>query len=400
MTEEKAKYAMNIPITKPFFGSEELEAVQEPLRTGWVVQGPKVAEFERLFAEYAKVPYTLATTSCTAALHLALVALGIGPGDEVILPAFTFVATANVIEHQRARPVFADIDLRTFNIDVSQIESKITEHTKVIMPVSLFGLSVDMKPILEIARQYNLHVVEDAACGIGAWYNGHHAATLADIGGVSFHPRKAITTGEGGMVLTNNEELAEKIRSLRDHGATKSDLQRHGSKRGFLMPEYHMAGYNYRMTDLQGALGVAQMGKLRYILERRIELAQRYDQALQNLPWLEIPYTPIPEGYVHGYQSYVCLFRPEEPTMDNVEVLHERRNMLMERLEDKGIATRQGTQAVHVLGYYRRKYGLRPADFPNAYIADRLSLALPLYAQMTQAEQDFVCQSLQEVLDA
>jgi dTDP-4-amino-4,6-dideoxygalactose transaminase len=376
---------MRIPITKPYFGAEERAAVLEPLDTGWVVQGPKVAEFERLFAEYAKVSYALATTSCTTALHLALVALGVGPGDEVILPAFTFIATANVIEHQEARPVFADIDLRTFNIDVSQIESRITERTKVIMPVSLFGLSADVEPIIELARQYDLYVVEDAACGVGAWYNGHHAGTLADIGCVSFHPRKAITTGEGGMVLTNSEELAGKIRSLRDHGATKSDLQRHGSKRGFLMPEYNMAGYNYRMTDLQGAVGVAQIGKLR-------------DQALENLEWLETPYTP--EGYVHGYQSYVCLFRPEEPTMGNVEELHERRSALMERLEDKGIATRQGTQAVHVLGYYQRKYGLRPADFPNAYLADRLSLALPLYVQMTDAEQDLVCQSLQEALDA
>ena len=383
---------MRIPITRPYFGAEERAAVLEPLDTGWVVQGPKVAEFERLFAEYARVPYTLATTSCTTALHLALVALGVGAGDEVILPAFTFVATANVIEHQRAKPVFADIDLRTFNTDVSRIESRITERTKVIMPVSLFGLSADMEPIVELARQHKLYVVEDAACGVGAWHNGHHAGTLANAGGVSFHPRKAITTGEGGMVLTSDGELAEKIRSLRDHGATKSDLQRHGSKRGFLMPEYNLAGYNYRMTDLQGAVGVAQMGKLRYILERRIALAQRYDEALQDLEWLETPYAP--EGYVHGYQSYVCLFRPEEPTMDNVEKLHKRRNALMERLEDQGIATRQGTQAVHVLGYYRRKYGLQPADFPSSYLADRLSLALPLYAQMTDEEQDYVVQQL------
>ena len=383
---------MRIPITKPYFGEEERAAVLEPLETGWVVQGPKVAEFERLFAEYAKVSYTLATTSCTAALHLALVALGVGPDDEVILPAFTFVATANVVEHQRARPVFADIDLRTFNIDVSRIESKITERTKVIMPVSLFGLSADMEPIIELARQYNLYVIEDAACGIGAWYHGHHAGTLADAGCVSFHPRKAITTGEGGMVLTQDGELAGKIKALRNHGATKTDLQRHTSKRGFLMPEYNMAGYNYRMTDLQGAVGVAQMGKLEYILARRVALARRYDEALKDFEWLETPYTP--EGYVHGYQTYVCLFRPEEPTVDNVEELHQQRNALMERLEDKGIATRQGTQAVHVLGYYQQKYRLQSADFPNAYLADRLSLALPLYAQMTDDEQDYVIQEL------
>lgn len=389
---------MKIPITKPYFGEEERAAILEPLDTGWVVQGPKVAEFERLFAEYAKVPYTLATTSCTTALHLALVALGVGPGDEVLVPAFTFVATANVVEYQRAKPVFVDVDLRTFNIDISQIEPRITDRTKAIMPVSLFGLSADMEPIIELAHQHNLYVIEDAACAVGAWYKGHHAGALADVGCVSFHPRKAITTGEGGMVLANDRELAEKVRALRDHGATKSDLQRHEGKRSFLMPEYNSVGYNYRMTDLQGSVGVAQMGKLRYILERRSALARRYDQALEKLEWLETPY--IPEGYVHGYQSYVCLFRPEEPTMGNVEELHERRNALMERLEDRGIATRQGTQAVHVLGYYRRKYGLRPADFPNAYLAERLSLALPLYAQMTDEEQDFVCQSLRDAFDA
>lgn len=389
---------MKIPITKPYFGEEERAAILEPLDTGWVVQGPKVAEFERLFAEYAKVPYTLATTSCTTALHLALVALGVGPGDEVLVPAFTFVATANVVEYQRAKPVFVDVDLRTFNIDISQIEPRITDRTKAIMPVSLFGLSADMEPIIELAHQHNLYVIEDAACAVGAWYKGHHAGALADVGCVSFHPRKAITTGEGGMVLANDRELAEKVRALRDHGATKSDLQRHEGKRSFLMPEYNSVGYNYRMTDLQGSVGVAQMGKLRYILERRSALARRYDQALEKLEWLETPY--IPEGYVHGYQSYVCLFRPEEPTMGNVEELHEQRNALMERLEDRGIATRQGTQAVHVLGYYRRKYGLRPADFPNAYLAERLSLALPLYAQMTDEEQDFVCQSLRDAFDA
>ena len=386
---------MQIPITKPFFGEQEEKAVVEPLRSGWVVQGPKVAEFESLFADYAKAPYALATSSCTAALHLALVALGIGPGDEVILPAFTFVATANVIEQQRATPVFCDIDLHAFNIDVSQIASRITPHTKAIMPVSLFGLCADMEPIIEVAQEHNLYVIEDAACGIGAWYHGHHAGTLADIGCVSFHPRKAITTGEGGMVLTADKELAEKIRSLRNHGAIKSDLQRHESKRGFLLPEYNVVGYNYRMTDLQGAIGVVQMGRLKHVLERRTALAQRYDQALQNLPWLETPYTP--EGYVHGYQSYVCLFRPEEPTMDNVEELHERRNMLMAGLEERGIATRQGTQAVHILGYYRQRYGLKAADFPNAYLADRLSLALPLYPQMTEEEFAYVIENIREV---
>ena len=383
---------MKIPITKPFFDGTEKAAVLEPLESGWVVQGPKVAEFERLFTVYSGATYALATTSCTTALHLALVTLGVGPGDEVIIPAFSFVATANVVEYQGAKPVFADIDLRTFNIDVTQIEAKIKKRTKAIMPVSLFGLSADMAPIIELARSHKLFVIEDAACAVGGWYHGHHAGTLADLGTLSFHPRKAITTGEGGMVLTNDAKFAEKMRSLRDHGASMSDLQRHGSKRGFLMPEYDMVGYNYRMNDLQGALGVAQIGKLRHILEKRTVLAHRYDQALKALEWLQTPYTP--EGYVHGYQAYVCLFRPGDPSMDNVERLHQQRNNLMAALEDEGIATRQGTQAMHVLGYYRRKYSLKAHDFPNAYIADRLSLTLPLYSQMSDEEQDYVVEGL------
>ncbi len=383
---------MKIPITKPYFDDEERRLVQEPLETGWVVQGPKVAQFEKLFSDYSKIPYTLATTSCTTALHLALVALGIGPGDEVIVPAFTFVASANVVEYQQATPVFCDIDLRTFNIDVSQIETKITEKTKAIMPVSLFGLSADMNPIMKLARHHGLRVIEDAACAVGAWYKGHHAGGLADIGALSFHPRKAITTGEGGMVLTQDEALAKKMRSLRDHGAAISDLQRHHGSRSYLMPEYDMVGYNYRMTDFQGAVGVAQMGKLKYIMEQRTNLARRYDQALADLNWLETPFTP--ENYVHGYQSYVCLFRPDVPTMDNVEELHKKRNVLMGKLEDQGIATRQGTQAVHTLGYYQQKYELKPADFPKAYIADRLSLALPLYPQMITEEQNFLIDQL------
>ncbi len=389
---------MKIPITKPYFDDDEFRLVQETLETGWVVQGPKVAQFEKLFSDYTKIPYSLATTSCTTALHLALVALGVGPGDEVILPAFTFVASANAIEYQGTKPVFCDIDLRTFNIDVTKIESKITKKTRAIMPVSLFGLSADMHPIMELANRHNLHVIEDAACAVGSWYHGHHAGSLADIGAVSFHPRKAITTGEGGMVLTKDEFLAEKMRSLRDHGATVSDLQRHHEKRSFLMPEYHMVGYNYRMTDLQGALGVAQIGKLEQIMDRRTILAQNYDQALADLDWLETPYTP--RNNVHGYQSYVCLFRPEVPTMDNVEGLHKRRNELMGKLEDKGIATRQGTQAVHMLSYYHKKYNLHPEDCPDAFMAELVSLTLPLYPNMTEVEQDYVLKCLEEAFDA
>jgi perosamine synthetase len=385
---------VKIPISKPYFGPEERELVQQPLETGWVVQGPYVKQFEEKFANYTGIKYAAATTSCTTALHLAMVAFGVGPGDEVILPSFTWVATANVVEMQGARPIFIDIDLETFNIDVLQIEQAITAHTKVIIPVSLFGLSADMKPILEIAHKYQLKVVEDDACGIGAWYHGFHAGALADIACFSFHPRKSITTGEGGMLVTNDDQIDVLVRSLRDHGASKSDLARHMGARSYILPDFNMVGYNYRMTDLQGAVGSAQMDRLRWILEQKRRLALRYDQEVSKLGWLRPPITPL--NYVHGYQAYVCLFQPEEPTLGNVIKLNKRRNEIMDRLEAAGVSTRPGTHAVHMLSYYREKYGIKPQDYPNAYLADQLTITLPLYPQMTEEEQDYIIETLRE----
>lgn len=383
-----------IPITKPFFDVEEEQAILEPLRTGWVVQGPKVAEFERLFAEYTGAKHAIATTSCTTALHLSLLAADIGPGDEVIVPAFTWIATANVVEYVGARPVFCDIDLATYNIDVNQIESKITSKTRAILPVHLFGLCADMEPIMGVAERYRLEVIEDAACALGARYRGQHAGRFGLAGCFSFHPRKAITTGEGGMIVTDRDEVARYCQTLRDHGASVSDLVRHEGKQGFLLTEFNLLGYNYRMTDLQGALGVAQMSKLPQILEKRMERARCYDRLLEEANTLLLPYCP--DGCIHGYQTYVCLFQPEAPTLDTLDELHEQRNAFMETLEESGVTTRQGTHAVHALGYYREKYGLEETDFPQAWIADRLSLSLPLYAQMTDEEQDYVVESLVE----
>jgi perosamine synthetase len=384
---------VKIPITRPLFGKEEREAVADVLESGWVVQGPRVAEFERLFGEYAKVKHALATTSCTTALHLALRVLSVQPGDEVIVPAYTFVASANVVEQIGARPVFCDIDLATFNTTKRAMESAVSERTRVVMPISLFGLQAPVHEITDWAHAEGLAVVEDAACAIGAWRDDRHAGTVGDIGCVSFHPRKAITTGEGGMLLTENAEMAEKALALRNHGAVRTDLERHTAAGSFLLPEYPFAGFNYRMTDLQGAVGVVQMSRLRGILDRRRQLASFYDAALREFGWLQTPARP--SGSVHGYQSYVCLFTPETPSLGNVERLHGQRNRLMLELEEKGIATRQGTQAVHTTTYYRERYGLSPEDFPNSYIADRLSLALPLYPQMSEAEQSAVVSALE-----
>lgn len=385
-----------IPITKPVFGPEEMRAVQLPLETGWVVQGPHVKRFEEGFSAFTGAPFSSASSSCTTALHLAVAALGLHPGDEVLVPAFTWVSTANVVEYMGARPVFCDIDLATWNVDPRALAAAVTPRTVGVIPVHLFGLCADMDPILEIARKHRLWVVEDAACGFGAWYRGCHSGTFGDAGCFSFHPRKSITTGEGGMVTTARPDLDEAVRSLRDHGASRSDHARHGSRGAFLLAGYERLGYNFRMTDIQGALGCAQLERAPWILEERARRARRYDELLAGTRELATPV--VPPGQVHGYQAYVCLFRPEEPTLASVERLHERRNRIMQRLEEQGIATRQGTHAAALTGYYSRKYSIARESFPHALLAEKLSFALPLYPQMTDAEQDTVVAALSRAL--
>ncbi len=388
---------MTIPITRPFFGPEEMRAVQVPLETGWVVQGPYVKEFEDRFSAFTGATHSIATSSCTTALHVAVAALRLKPGDEVIVPAFTWVATANVVEYMGAKPVFCDIDMATFNLSPSRIDELITPRTVGIIPVHLFGLCADMDPIREIARRARLWIVEDAACAFGSWYRGAHAGTLGDLGCFSFHPRKSITTGEGGMITTADDDYDARCRSLRDHGASRSDHDRHTQSSGYLLSEYDVLGYNFRMTDIQGSLGCAQMARAGWILERRRLVAERYDELLAECGWLQTP--AVPKDYVHGYQSYVCLFRPEEPSTKNVEILHDRRNELMRRMEEDGVATRQGTHAAHLQGYYREKYKIAPGDFPLAWFADRLTISLPMYAQMTEGEQDEVVTKLKHAFE-
>jgi dTDP-4-amino-4,6-dideoxygalactose transaminase len=388
----------NIPITKPVLGAEELEALRAPIEAGWVVQGPQVAQFERRFAEYCGAPHAVASTSCTTALHLVLAALGLGPGDEVIVPAFTWVSTANVVEYQGATPVFADVELTTFNIDPDAFAAAITERTVGVIPVHLFGLCAEMAPILEIAERHGLWVLEDAACAFGAFYRGASAGMLGTAGAFSFHPRKSITTGEGGMVTTADDALARKVAVLRDHGASRTDLSRHVGRAGFLLADYDDLGFNYRMTDLQGAMGCVQMDRAPWILEQRARVAATYSALLADVDWIRPPIVPH-DGHVHGWQSYVALFAPEEPTVGNVEELTHRRNAVMMRLEEQGIATRQGTHAPVGLGYYSRKYDLRMEHFPGALLSDRLSLSLPLYPQLTDDDIERVVAALREAVE-
>lgn len=393
---------MKIPITKAIFDDAEKKLMIKPLETGWVVQGPYVKEFENLFTTFAGAQYAKAVSNCTTALHLGLEALNIGTGDKVIVPAFTYIASANAVETTGAKVAFCDIKLSTFNIDVKQCEAllKADSSIKAIMPVNLFGLCADMPAIMTLAKKYNVKVVEDSACGFDAWIGDKHSGTFGDCGCFSFHPRKSITTGEGGMVITDDQGLFEAVKQLCDHGAQKSDLERHASKGGSLLPDFTMQGYNYRMTDIQGAIGVCQMQKAEKIMTGRRKIAAMYDKALQKFPQLITPF--VPENYKHGYQSYVCLFTDGEDisslSKTKIDKLNMKRNIFMERLEEKGIATRQGTHSVHTLSYYKNNYQLRDEDFINAYAADRLSITLPVYADMRHEEFDYVVSQMEEIL--
>jgi|ERR1044071_9854458 dTDP-4-amino-4,6-dideoxygalactose transaminase len=380
----------NIPIARPLFGAEEIAAAAKPLESGWIVQGPYVAEFEQKFAAFVEAKHAIACSNGTTALHLANAALRLDEGDEVIVPAFTWIATPNAVVYCGARPVFCDIDLSTFNIDTSAIESHVTSRTRGLVPVHLFGLCAEMTPILDLARKQGAWVVEDAACAFGASYHGRPAGTLADAACFSLHPRKSITTGEGGMITTGRDDVAAAIRSMRDHGAAV----RRGEP-SFLLPDYDELGYNYRMTDLQGAIGCVQIDRAEHILRERRRRARAYDEALASLSWLRTPH--VPSHMEHAYQAYVCLFAPDEPSLANVDALEARRNSLMAQLDARGIATRQGTHAPVLRSYYRERFGIDPARFPNSVIAEKLSIALPLYPQMTDEEQERVIGALREI---
>lgn len=367
----------NIPITKPYFDSAEEKEVNKVIRSGWVLQGPKVAQFEKLIADYVSAKYAIATTSCTTALFLALQVWGIGAGDEVIVPSFSFIASANVIAHSGAKVVFADIDPKTYNIDPKDVERKITSRTRAIIAVDQVGLPADLEKIKEIAKKHNLYVLEDAACALGSEINGKRVGVGADIACFSFHPRKVISTGEGGMMVTNNKKWSELARMLRNHGALHSE-------KGETFP---IIGYNFRMTDLQAALGVTQMAKLDKILAKRAYLAQRYNQAFAPLKNVSIPF--VPDGYKHNFQSYILRING---------IQGKKRDNIMESLAKKGIATRKGIQAAHLEEAYVKKIG--QVKLPETESAYDQTIIIPLYYSMTDEEQDFVIKEVTSEIEA
>lgn len=375
----------NIPISLPVTGEEEWQAVKQPLMTGWLTSGPFVREFEQLFAARHQVKHAIAVSNCTTALHLAVAALNIKEGDEVIVPAFTWVATANCVLYQGATVVFADIDIHTFNINVEDVKRKITPKTKAIIAVHLFGLCADMDALKKAAG--NIPIIEDAACAAGAAYFGKPAGSLGDIGCFSFHPRKSVTTGEGGMVTTNNDSLADTISMLRNHGASISEEQRHHGAQPYILPDFNLMGYNYRMTDLQGAVGVVQLKKLDAFIDERQKWADYYFRELASVTWLKLP--QVTEGYKHGWQSFV--------TMVDEKTSPAPRNEIMKRLQDAGISTRPGTHAVHMLNFYKNLYGIKADDFPNAKNANDFSMAIPLHNRMTAEDYEYVVNTIKSL---
>jgi perosamine synthetase len=379
---------MTMKLTSPSFDETELTLLRRCLSSGWVTQGPLTQQFERLVAAQHRAKHAIATTSCTAALHLAAMALQLGPGDEVIIPAFTWVTSANCAEYVGARPVLADIDATTYNLDPAAFAAAITPRTRAVVVVHLFGLAADMGPILETAKRHGIAVIEDAACAIGTTWHGRPVGTLGDVGCLSFHPRKIITTGEGGMALTERDDLAVTMRSLRNHGSTglpPAEDEPHGP---WTMANFDRVGFNLRLSDIQAAVGVAQMAKLEHLVAERRARAQRYSRLLGDIQQLAVP-GQAGDVDGHTYQSYV------------VRLVYDgrrQRNAVMTALAKHGIETRPGTHAVHLLGFYARKYGYQPGDFPRAAACEDTTITLPIFPGMADEDQDKVVTTLCDAL--
>jgi len=391
-----------IPITKPMLSENEAEAARRVILSGWTSQGPEVAEFEKEFAEYVGAPHACAVSSCTTALHLALLAIGVQPGDEVITVSHSYIATANVIRYCGATPVFVDVEPDTFNLDPKQIERVVTPRTRAILCVHQIGMPCDLSAILDIARRHSLLVVEDAACAIGSeilWQGQWEkiGKPQTDIACFSFHPRKVISTGDGGMITTANAEWDAKFRLLRQHGMSVPDTVRHGASQ-VIFESYPIVGFNFRMTDIQAAVGREQLKRLPDIVDQRRQLASRYQSLLAKIPGLGLPVEP--DWARSTWQSF-CVRLPEGSDQRQV----------MQSMLDAGVATRRGVMCSHREVAYPANTWLCAGRaegcagtaescqcLQHSQDAQDHTIILPLFPQMIPEQQDYVVKALHSAL--
>lgn len=398
---------MKVPFARPYFDKYEFEEIVKPLEAGLVGllgQEKFISEFEGLCSGFVGATHAMAASNSTAALHTALLAHGIKPGDKVVVPAFLFPGAANAVEYTGAEPVFCDIDVHTFNIDTTRLEEALdkdkTGAIKAVVPVNMFGLCAELPAIVEIAKARGIVVIEDCAGGLGAYIGKKHSGTFGDAGCFSYNTDMSVTTNNGGLIVTNNEALAEKAKMIANLGADRVGTKRVAFKSGSLLPEYNMIGFDYAMTGLQAALGCAQMKKAAKVIAARADIAMRYDEAFKDVEGFRTPFVPV--GYTHAYQSYVCLYTRgvDSPgySLKDIDRLNADRNAMMAELDEAWIETRQGAHAVQTLGFYRNKYGFKESSFYFAYMAERLSIALPLYAGMTEDEFYYVVEHVKGIL--
>jgi dTDP-4-amino-4,6-dideoxygalactose transaminase len=378
-----------LPFARPALGEEEIAEVVDTLRSGWITTGPKVERFTAAFADYVGGRFAVPVSSATAGLHVALLSLGVGPGDEVVTTPLTFVATLNTIVHCGATPVLADIDAATLNVRVEEIEKRLTPRTKAVVPVHYVGQPVDLDPIMELAAGRGIAVLEDAAHAVGAEYKGRRIGSFPTTSVFSFHPNKNMTTGEGGMVVTEDEAVFEKASLLKFHGMDREAWKRF-AKSG--SPRYDVAlpGFKYNMMDIQAALGLHQLPRLEGFLAERARLAARYDELLSNLPGLILPQR-VAYPIRHAWHLYT-------PLVD-IDRLTISRDGFMEELKKRNIGSGLHYTAAHEFSYYADRFGWRPGDFPEAHFVSERIVSLPLFPGLVREDQDDVVHAVREVLE-
>lgn len=375
-----------IPIAKPYLTKDEAQAAYDTILSGWITQGPRVAEFEEKFAKYTGAKYAVAVSNCTTGLHLSMIVSGIGEGDEVICPSMSYIATANSIKYVGAKPVFAEVNPETYNLDVNDVEKKITSKTKAVLIVHQIGMPADIDAFKLLCEKYNLKLIEDAACAVGSSYKGAKIGSHSELVCFSFHPRKVISTGDGGMVTTNREDYYNRLKLLRQHGMSVSDRVRHESSK-IVFEDHLEVAYNYRLTDIQASVGIKQLEKLDWLIEERRKIALRYIDAFKDLDCIRLPVER--EGYFSNYQSFSIYIKDNAPI---------NRNALMEKMLDAGVSTRRGIMTSHRETAYKNDYA--NMSLPESERASDNSILLPLFIPMSTEEIETVISTFHKLITA